>query len=180
MLGKDRSELKDKIEEAQLDILFDDSHCFELGGRQFELYATPGGESLDSLVVWLPGDKIAVVGNLFGPIFGHMPNLYTLRGDKIRSAMRYIESIERVKALRPAMIITGHQVIEGVEEIQQTITQLSEAVHASEPSLAAWRTPGLGALGKELACGRVPRVGRFPAGRNRGWRWARRLARRGS
>ena len=128
VLGKDRSELKDKIEEAKLDILFDDSHSLELGGRQFELYATPGGESLDSLVVWLPQDKIAIVGNLFGPIFGHMPNLYTLRGDKIRSAMRYIESIERVKALEPAMIITGHQVIEGVEEIRQTIAKLSDAV----------------------------------------------------
>ena len=128
VLGKDRSELKDKIEEAQLDILFDDSHRFELGGRQFELYATPGGESLDSLVVWLPQDKVAIVGNLFGPIFGHLPNLYTLRGDKIRSAVRYIESIEHVKALEPATIITGHQVIEGVAEIQQEITRLSDVV----------------------------------------------------
>jgi alkyl sulfatase BDS1-like metallo-beta-lactamase superfamily hydrolase len=128
VLGKDRSELKGKIEEAKLDILFDDSHCFELGGRQFELYATPGGESLDSLVIWLPQDKIAIVGNLFGPIFGHIPNLYTLRGDKIRSAIRYIESIERVKALNPVMVITGHQVIVGIEEIQGSITKLSDAV----------------------------------------------------
>ena len=128
VLGKDRSEQKDTIEEAQLDILFDDSYQFELGGRQFELYATPGGESLDSLVVWLPQDKVAIVGNLFGPIFGHIPNLYTLRGDKIRSAIRYIESIEHVKALEPAIMITGHQVIEDVAEIQQTIIRLSDAV----------------------------------------------------
>ena len=128
MLGKGRSELKEKIEEAQLDILFDDSHCFELGDRRFELYATPGGESLSSLVVWLPQDEIVIVGNLFGPIFGHIPNLYTLRGDKIRSATRYIESIERVKALKPAMIITGHQVIDGIKEIQVVVSKLSDAV----------------------------------------------------
>ena len=128
VLGKDRSELKHKIEEAELDVLFKDSYHFQLGGRQFELYATPGGESLDSLVVWLPADKIAIVGNLFGPIFGHMPNLYTLRGDKIRSALRYVESLDRVLALQPEMILTGHEVITGRERIEADLTRLREAV----------------------------------------------------
>ena len=34
---------------------FIDHHAFELGGRRFELYSTPGGETTDALVVWLPG-----------------------------------------------------------------------------------------------------------------------------
>ena len=59
----------------------------ELGGRRFELYSTPGGETTDALVVWMPEHRTAFVGNLMGPFFGHMPNLYTMRGDKIRSAM---------------------------------------------------------------------------------------------
>jgi len=38
--------------EPVLTTSFIDSHCFELGGRRFELYSTPGGEATDALVVW--------------------------------------------------------------------------------------------------------------------------------
>ncbi len=142
VLDKDRPYPKEQMEEAKLDILFDDSYQFELGGRQFQLLATPGGESLDSLVVWLPQDKIAIVGNLFGPIFGHLPNLYTIRGDKIRSAMRYIESVERVQALEPAVIITGHELITGAAQIQQTISRLRDAVRYIHDSTVAGMNAG--------------------------------------
>jgi len=128
VLGKSRPEPKNAIVEARLDILFDDSYRFESGGRQFELYATPGGESLDALIVWLPKDRTAIVGNLFGPIFGHIPNLSTLRGDKIRSAVRYMQSIDRVLALQPKLLITGHEVIDGADQISTIITRLREAV----------------------------------------------------
>jgi glyoxylase-like metal-dependent hydrolase (beta-lactamase superfamily II) len=56
---------------------FLDAHAFELGGRRFELYATSGGETTDSLVVWLPDERTVFTGNLTGPLFGHIPNLYT-------------------------------------------------------------------------------------------------------
>src|SRR5215510_756514 len=62
---------------------FIDSHAFDLGGRRFELYAVPGGEAIDALVVWLPEPRSVFMGNLMGPMFGHVPNLYTIRGDKI-------------------------------------------------------------------------------------------------
>ena len=67
----------------------------------FELYSTPGGETTDSLVVWLPEDRTVFTGNLSGPLFGHIPNLYTLRGDKYRSAIAYIHSVDRVIDLGP-------------------------------------------------------------------------------
>jgi glyoxylase-like metal-dependent hydrolase (beta-lactamase superfamily II) len=66
---------------------FIDAHAFELGGRRVELLATPGGETTDALAVWMPEQQTVFIGNLMGPFFGHVPNLYTLRGDKIRSAM---------------------------------------------------------------------------------------------
>ena len=59
---------------------FIDSHALELGGRRFEFYATPGGETTDALAVWMPQHRTAFIGNLMGPFFGHVPNLYTLRG----------------------------------------------------------------------------------------------------
>ena len=65
---------------------------FELGGVRFELISTPGGETTDSMVVWLPQHRICFTGNLFSALFGHFPNLVTIRGDRYREALRFIDS----------------------------------------------------------------------------------------
>jgi len=106
---------------------FIDSHVFEVGGRRFELYATPGGETTDALVVWMPQQRTAFIGNLMGPFFGHVPNLYTLRGDKIRSAMTFIHSVDRVIALQPETLINGHDVFRGADEVEATMTKVRDA-----------------------------------------------------
>jgi alkyl sulfatase BDS1-like metallo-beta-lactamase superfamily hydrolase len=107
---------------------FLDAHAFELGGRRFELYSTPGGETTDSLVVWLPEERTVFTGNLTGPLFGHIPNLYTPRGDKIRSAIAYLHSVDRVIALEPEVLITGHgEPILGAEGIRRRLTQMRDA-----------------------------------------------------
>lgn len=107
---------------------FLDTHQFELGGRRFELYSTPGGETTDSLVVWLPAERTAFTGNLFGPLFGHIPNLYTVRGDKYRSAIEFIQSVERVIALEPEVLITGHgEPVRGETEIRTKLSQIRDA-----------------------------------------------------
>src|SRR5882757_9176208 len=106
---------------------FIDSHTIELGGRRFEFYATPGGETTDALVVWLPENRIVFIGNLMGPFFGHVPNLYTLRGDKIRSAMTFIHSLDRVIELRPETLVNGHDVFRGADQIQTTLTTVRDA-----------------------------------------------------
>jgi alkyl sulfatase BDS1-like metallo-beta-lactamase superfamily hydrolase len=107
---------------------FFDSHTFTLGGRPFELYATPGGETTDSLVVWVPGDRTLFIGNLMGPLLGHVPNLYTLRGDKYRSGIACIHSLDRVLGLEPEVLITGHgEPIRGADEIQRRVRQVRDA-----------------------------------------------------
>ena len=72
-------------------------------------------------------NKTAFIGNLVGPFFGHVPNLYTLRGDKIRSAMAFIHSVDRVIALEPETLLNGHDVFRGVDEIRQTMTKVRDA-----------------------------------------------------
>ena len=89
-------------------IVFDDRHAFELGGVRFELIATPGGETTDSMVVWLPQHGICFTGNLFSALFGHFPNLVTIRGDRYREALRFIDSLDRVLALEPELLLVGH------------------------------------------------------------------------
>jgi glyoxylase-like metal-dependent hydrolase (beta-lactamase superfamily II) len=107
---------------------FLDSHEFTLGGRRFELYSTPGGETTDSLIVWIPDERTVFTGNLMGPLFGHIPNLYTVRGDKYRSAVAYIHSLDRLLSLGADVLITGHgDPIRGSEEIRQRVAQVRDA-----------------------------------------------------
>jgi glyoxylase-like metal-dependent hydrolase (beta-lactamase superfamily II) len=107
---------------------FIDSHTFTLGDRRFELYSTPGGETTDSLVVWLPDNRTVFTGNLTGPLFGHVPNLYTVRGDKYRSAIAFIHSVDRVIGLGAETLITGHgDAVRGADEIQHRLTQIRDA-----------------------------------------------------
>jgi alkyl sulfatase BDS1-like metallo-beta-lactamase superfamily hydrolase len=113
--------------EPVLTTTFIDSHAFELGGRRFELYSTPGGETTDALAVWMPEHRTVFIGNLMGPFFGHVPNLYTLRGDKIRSAMQFIHSVDRVIALEPETLINGHNVFRGADEIGQSMSKVRDA-----------------------------------------------------
>ena len=111
------------------DIVVEDGLTLRVGERTLELIATPGGETTDSMVVWLPDERICLCGNVFGALFGHMPNLVTMRGDRYRDALTVIETIERVRALAPEVLLTGHFApITGGERIQFELTRLRDAV----------------------------------------------------
>ena len=111
------------------DLTFDDTMQLELGGIRMELLWTPGGETTDSMVVWLPDHRICFTGNLFSALFGHFPNLVTIRGDRYREALRFIESLERVRALEPEMLLVGHHgPVEGSGLIQRELSRLRDAV----------------------------------------------------
>ena len=110
-------------------ITFDDTYSFTVSGMRVELFSVPGGETTDSLLVWLPDERIAFSGNMLGPMYRHVPNLYTVRGDKLRSALRYVESVDRLRALEPEVLITGHgDPIRGAERIHADLTVLRDAV----------------------------------------------------
>ena len=108
--------------------MIDGDYAFSVGGRQFEILWTPGGETRSAIIVWLPTERIAIVGNLFGPLFGNQPNLNTLRGDKPRSAMQFVASVKRLQALRPQMILTGHEAVQGSEHIERELSRIAESV----------------------------------------------------
>ena len=111
------------------DLTFDDRYELELGGLRLELLWTPGGETTDSMVVWLPDHEICFTGNLFSALFGHFPNLVTVRGDRYREALTFIESLERVLALQPKMLLPGHGgPVVGKETIRKELTRLRDAV----------------------------------------------------
>lgn len=120
------------------DISVDRRHGLELGGRRFEVISTPGGETLDSLTVWLPKERIAFTGNLFGPVFLAMPNLCTVRGDKPRLVQRYLSSLDTVRKLGADLLITGHgEPIRGAAHIRAGLDKMHAAVsYVNEATIA--------------------------------------------
>ena len=114
---------------ATADIVVEDRLALSVGDRRFELIATPGGETTDSMVVWLPDERICLCSNTFGPAFGHIPNLVTMRGDRYRDALTVIDTIERVRELQPEVLLTGHfDPIRGAQRIDAELSRLRDAV----------------------------------------------------
>jgi len=100
-----------------------------IGGRRLELIATPGGETFDSMVIWLPDSRTLFSGNLFGPLFGHVPNLVTIRGDRYRDALTYIDSLDVVSELAPERLVTGHfDPVAGADRIAEEVAALQESM----------------------------------------------------
>jgi alkyl sulfatase BDS1-like metallo-beta-lactamase superfamily hydrolase len=117
------------MEEPVISRTFATVDAFEVGRRRFELYSTPGGETLDSLVVWLPAERMAFCSNLMGALFGALPNLYTLRGDRLRSARQFLRSVDELLALEPEMLMTGHgEPIVGWDTIRERVQKVRDAV----------------------------------------------------
>ena len=112
-----------------VDLDFEDALTLQVGGRRMELISVPGGETTDSLVVWLPEERICLCGNTFGPTFGHIPNLVTMRGDRYRDALTAVSSVERVRNLAPELLVTGHfEPIAGADRINAELIRLRDAI----------------------------------------------------
>lgn len=126
-----------------VDLTFEDTLTLEVGGRRLELISVPGGETTDSLVIWLPDERICLCGNTFGPIFGHIPNLVTIRGDRYRDALTAVASVERVRELEPELLVTGHfEPITGVDRIQAELTRLRDAIQYIHDATVAGMNAG--------------------------------------
>lgn len=106
-------------------ILFDDKYEFELGGVKFEIFSTPG-ETPDHLTVWIPKYQAAFIGDNY---YDSFPNIYTLRGTEQRPALDYINSLNKVLALKPEIVLPSHGLpIQGNAEIVKRLTRYRDAI----------------------------------------------------
>jgi alkyl sulfatase BDS1-like metallo-beta-lactamase superfamily hydrolase len=129
--------------EVQPDVLVDDSHAFELGGVRFEVIATPGAEGPDGVSLWLPAQRVLLSGDLWGPVPGAFPNLFTLRGENLREALPYVDSLERVLALGPELILPGHfEPLRGREHIRELLARTRDAVRYVHDATVAGMNQG--------------------------------------
>lgn len=110
------------------DVLFHDRLSLTVDGLRLELHAAVG-ETTDCCIVWLPDHRIALVSNLFGPLFPHFPNVNTIRGDRYRFVEPQAATNRLVRELRPEMLVTGrHEPIVGAELIDASLERLDKAV----------------------------------------------------
>lgn len=110
------------------DITFDTRLALTVDGLRIELLAAVG-ETTDCCVVWLPDHKVALVSNLFGPLFPHFPNLNTIRGDKYRFVEPQLATNRMVRELRPDVLVTGrHDAVVGADLIERSLERLHDAV----------------------------------------------------
>lgn len=125
------------------DVVVEDSLDLELGGRRFRLLSTPGGETTDSLVVHLPEEGVAFCGNLFGALFGHIPNLVTMRGDRYRDPLLFVDSVDTVRALGVEVLHTGHfDAIVGADLIDRELRRIRDAVQHLHDAVVAGMESG--------------------------------------
>ena len=111
-------------------ILVDEGdYSFTLGGVEFEVLSTPGAEGADNISLWLPQQKILFSGDFFGPLFPQFPNIFTMRGEKIRKPIEYINSLNKLIALQPEMIVPSHHsAISGKDNLVAAMTLMRDAV----------------------------------------------------
>lgn len=105
------------------------TYSFNLGGVEFQVIGTPGAEGADNAVLWLPGQKILVSGDFFGPQFPQFPNVFTMRGEKVRKPIEYIRSLNLLIDLQPEVIVSGHlDPTLGVDRIREGMVRIRDAV----------------------------------------------------
>ncbi len=104
-------------------------YTFTLGGRRFEVHATPGAEGADNVVLWLPDDKVLLTGDFFGPQFPQFPNLFTMRGEKMRKPVEYMNSIDHLLNLEIETLLPSHlEPVRGADYIRAGMIKIREAV----------------------------------------------------
>jgi len=105
-------------------------YAFSLGGVDFRVIAPNNtGEGEDGILLWLPQQKILFVGDLFGTLYPMFPNLYTVRGEKYRDPLDYIDAMNLVLELSPEILVPTHfHVIRGREYIRKSVTVMRDAV----------------------------------------------------
>ena len=113
-------------------ILFDQEYKFMLGGVEFQLFSTPG-ETPDHLTLWIPAYKAAFIGDNYAgigiPEPMSFPNIYAIRGTKPRWALDWINSIDKVLALKPEVVLNGHgDPIFGNQEVTRRLTRYRDAI----------------------------------------------------
>ncbi|MDJ0841298.1 MAG: alkyl sulfatase dimerization domain-containing protein [Acidobacteriota bacterium] len=117
-------------EDSTFDIIrpthtFSDELEVTAAGIRMKLVAAPG-ETNDQIFVWLPDKKVLMPGD---NIYRAFPNLYTIRGTPYRDVNRWIESLDKMRALKPEFLAPSHtNIIRGADKIYEELTNYRDGI----------------------------------------------------
>ncbi len=90
-----------------------------IAGVRLQLLHTPG-ETRENIAVWLPDKRVLMAGDDFYRAF---PNLYPIRGGRLRPPERWIASLETMLALGAEHLVPGHtRPITGTANVRAALT----------------------------------------------------------
>ncbi|MGH8080158.1 MAG: alkyl sulfatase dimerization domain-containing protein, partial [Lysobacter sp.] len=99
----------------------------DIAGVKLVLVHTPG-ESEENLAVWLPDKRVLLPGDDFYQSF---PNLSPIRGIRLRSPERWIQSLDKMLALNAAYLVPGHmRPIEGADPVRAALTAYRDGIRS--------------------------------------------------
>jgi alkyl sulfatase BDS1-like metallo-beta-lactamase superfamily hydrolase len=82
-------------------------------------------DTRNQVMVWIPSRKI-VLNNI---IWGWFPNIYSARGGRYRSPERWIEAVDRIRSLKPEILLsTHHTSLVGAELIMKRLDNYRDAL----------------------------------------------------
>jgi alkyl sulfatase BDS1-like metallo-beta-lactamase superfamily hydrolase len=111
-----------------------------LGGERFVLEHAPG-ETDDQILIWMPERRVLFPGD---NIYRTFPNLYTIRGTSFRDPLKWVASLDRMRALKPAVLVPSHtRPVVGETEIAQTLTAYRDAIQFVHDQTVRWMNLGL-------------------------------------
>jgi alkyl sulfatase BDS1-like metallo-beta-lactamase superfamily hydrolase len=111
-----------------------------IAGLSLALYHAPG-ETPDQIFVWLPEKKILLPADNFYKSF---PNLYAIRGTAYRDVKLWVDSIDKMRVLKPEILVPQHtRPISGTETIYQTLTNYRDAIQFVHDQTIRWMNKGL-------------------------------------
>lgn len=104
--------------------------AFEVGGVRFQAIAAENSaEGEDALLLWLPEHGILFTGDFYGCLYPMVPNLYTVRGEKIREPLGYVAALDRLIDLAPSMLLPAHfDAVHGKAYIVKTLEVTRDGV----------------------------------------------------
>ncbi|MCO8121242.1 alkyl/aryl-sulfatase [Stieleria sp. TO1_6] len=98
-----------------------------IAGVDIEFHIGPG-ETDDAMFIWLPKEKVLLVGDNF---YSSFPNLYAIRGTAYRDVLNWSESVGKMAALKPHAVVPGHTMpIQGQEAATTALKDYSEAIRS--------------------------------------------------
>ena len=90
-----------------------------------------------------PRQKILFSGDFFGPQFPQFPNVFTMRGEKIRKPIEYIRSLDLLIPLGAEVVVPGHlNPSRGAPQIAADMTRIRDAVQYVHDATVAGMNAG--------------------------------------